>query len=351
MADGKVTKSEKSYIVTDGEKRGPLTMSRVKFHPSGRHVLAACADRRLAFWDLAGEPVKEKNREGVPGKLVCPHELGWVRGFDVHPSGETIVTGGSDRRLRLWKWDGNGPAESPASDVAAHDGWVEGVAFSLDAARIASVGADRQLKLWDVDRLAPIKAVPAHSGIPRDLAFSRDGKWIVTGGEDGVAIVWNATTLEEVRRIDTGQTSDQQGQHPSLGGIIRLALSHDDRWLVLACARLSHVYELATGMAIGEFKQFGADVAAGNKSPLLAVGSSNNMTLQTYDPSQFKPQSAEWKKNSNGKPSPPTLPPFPGREIAPIKRSDFACGVAFSSDDRRLATGSANGSVEVWNVG
>jgi WD40 repeat protein len=104
-------------------------------------------------------------------------------------------------------------------------------------------------------------------------------------------------------------------------------------------------------MAIGEFKQFGADVAAGNKSPLLAVGSSNNMTLQTYDPSQFKPQSAEWKKNSNGKPSPPTLPPFPGREIAPIKRSDFACGVAFSSDDRRLATDSANGSVEVWNVG
>jgi WD40 repeat protein len=118
----------------------------------------------------------------------------------------------------------------------------------------------------------------------------------------------------------------------------------------LAFGRLSHVYELATGMAIGEFKQFGADVAAGNKSPLLAVGSSNNMTLQTYDSDQFKPQSAEWKKNPNGKLSPPALPPFPGREIAPIKRSDFAFGAAFSSDDSRLATGSASGSVEAWNV-
>lgn len=350
MADVTVTKSEKSYFVTDGEKRGPLTMSRVKFHPAGRHLLAACADRRLAIWNLDGEPVKEKNLEGVPGKLVCPHDLGWIRGFDVHPRGESIVTCGSDRRVRSWNWDGEGPAESPTGDVAAHDGWVEAIAFSPDGTQVASIGADRKLKLWDAARLTPIQAVSAHSGIPRDLAFSRDGKWIVTGGEEGVAIVWNAATLEEVRRIDTGQTSDQQGQHPSLGGIIRLALSHDDRWLAVACARLSYVYELATGLAIGELKQFGADVAAGNASPLLAVGSSNKMTLQIYDPAQFTPQSAEWKKSPDGKRTPPTWPPFPGREIAPIKRSDFAFGVAFSSDDKRLATGSANGSVEVWHV-
>lgn len=350
MPEFKVTKSEKRYIVSDGEKRGPLTMSRVKFHADGRHLLAACADRRLALWDLNAEPVKEKKAEGVPGKLVCAHEAGWVRGFDVHPRGESIVTGGSDRHLKLWKWENDLPADSPVSDITAHDGWVEGVAFSPDGARVASVGADLKLKLWDAARLAPLKAVSAHSGIPRDVVFSRDGKLIVTGGEDGVAIVWNAETLEEVRRIDTGLTSDQQGQHPSLSGITRLALSHDDRWLVLACSRASQVYEVATGMAVGELKQFGSDAAAAHSAPLFAVGSSNNMTLQTYDAAQFKLQSVEAKKGSNGRISPPGLPPFPGKEVAPIKRSDFAFGVAFSPDDKLLAAGLASGTVEIWNV-
>lgn len=350
MADSEVGRRERTYLIADGEKRGPLTISRVKYHPTARRLTAACADRRLALWDLDGEPVKERNREGVPGRLVCPHERGWIRGFDLHPSGESIVTAGSDRRLRLWRWSDDGPGDSPAADVAAHDGWVESAAFSPDGARVASVGTDRRLKLWDARSLAPIASTPAHSGFPRDVLFSRNGRWIVTAGEDGLAIVWDAQTLEEVRRIDAGHVSDQQGQHPALSGVLRAALTHDDRWLLLACGRTTQVYELETGLAIGGFLQFGGDATAGRCGSVLAIGSSNATVVQTYDPAEFQPRAVERPKSGDDKRSAPALPPFPGRQIAQIKRPDFSLGLAFSPDDRRLATGSADGAVEVWHV-
>ena len=39
MADLKATKGDKTYAVDDGEKRGPLTLARLRLHPTVRAML------------------------------------------------------------------------------------------------------------------------------------------------------------------------------------------------------------------------------------------------------------------------------------------------------------------------
>ena len=66
MASTKLTRL-KTYHVDDGAKRGPMTISQVRFHPAARVLLAACADRRLALWNLDAKETTTKNLTAVPG--------------------------------------------------------------------------------------------------------------------------------------------------------------------------------------------------------------------------------------------------------------------------------------------
>ena len=60
----KLTKTDKTYFVDDGAKRGPMTMFRVRFHPTVPKLLALCVDRRVAVWDLNGQPEEIKKKKG-----------------------------------------------------------------------------------------------------------------------------------------------------------------------------------------------------------------------------------------------------------------------------------------------
>ena len=345
----KLVQTKKSYYVDDGQKRGPLTMFRLRHHPDGKHLFGQCVDRRLALWNLEAETVKVKKGEYVVGSLVCPHAAGWIRGFDVHPAGDSIVTGGSDRQLRLWKWEGDRPSEEPSAVSAAHAGWIEAVAFSPDGTRLATVGADKQLKLWDAGKLSLVAAAPAHLGYPRDLAWTPDGSRIVTGGEDGQLLVWNPEGLQPVAAITFGQVNDQQGQNPPLSGVYRLTISRDGRWLAAAGAKQTALFELATGQGVAFVKEAGVDVAFHPQHDLLAVGE-GQLHVWRYDADKFSPQPLSGEKEKDGKPKSLSLPSLSGREIANLKRGDYGQGIRFLADGRRLAVAKADGVVDLWEL-
>ena len=135
-------------------------------------LLAACADRRIAVWDLDGKETTVKNLTAVPGRLACPHDAGWVRCLNVSPDGKWLATGGSDRRLKLWAFAGGKPADKPTHDTEAHAGWVEGLAFSPDGKFLVTGGADLAVKVWNAADLTP---VPPPLAVRNDQAAVGDG--------------------------------------------------------------------------------------------------------------------------------------------------------------------------------
>lgn len=341
MPPTKLTKW-KTYHIDDGAKRGPMTMSQVRFHPTERVLLAACADRRIAVWSLDDKEATTKNLTAVPGKFACPHDSGWVRCLDVSPDGKWIVTGGSDRRLKLWPFADGKPADKPTHDIEAHTGWVEAVAFSPDGKFLLTGGADMAVKVWNTTGLTPVKTLTGHVGFLRDVAWLPDGSMFVTGAEDGKLLVWDAKTHALVRTITFGGANDQFGQNPGLSGVHRLHISRDGKWLAAAGGKTLTVFDIATGTPVAEDKS-DAQICFSPTDDILVAGS-NVAKVATYETAKFQPA----KPDKSGKLG--SAGPLPGKELAQIKLGDFSLGVRFSANGKLLGLGRADGKVEVWEV-
>lgn len=341
MPPTKLTKL-KTLHVDDGAKRGPLTMSQVRFHPTERVLFAACADRRVAVWNLADKETTVKTVTAVPGALACPHAAGWVRCLDVSPNGKWLATGGSDRRLKLWALDGGKPADKPARDIEAHAGWVETVAFSPDGALVVTGGADNAVKVWKAADLTLVKALTGHTNFVRDAAWLPDGSAFVTGAEDGKVLVWEAKTLALACTIAFGGANEQFGQNPALSGVHRLHVSRDGKLIAAAGGKALAVFDRASGAPLAEDKS-DAQVCFAPNADVLAAGS-NSVKVVAYEASKFVPAKAD-KNGRLGSPG-----PLAGKELAQIKLGDFSLGMRFSADGKLLGLGRADGKVEVWEV-
>jgi len=332
----------KTYHIDDGAKRGPMTMSQVRLHPTERVLLAACADRRIAVWNLDDKEATVRNLAAVPGKFACPHDAGWVRCLDVSPDGRWVVTGGSDRRLKLWPFADGRPADKPTHDIEAHAGWVEAVAFSPDGKYLVTGGADLAVKVWNAADLTPVTTLTGHTGLVRDAAWLPDGSALVSGAEDGRILVWDAKTFALVRTITYGGANEQFGQNPALSGVHRLHVSRDGNLIAAAGGKLTIVFDLAAGTPLAQ-ADLDAQACFSPAADLLAAGS-NNVKVIAYDAAKFAPAKAD-KNGRLGNPG-----AIPGKELAQIKLGDFSLGMRFSADGKLLGLGRTDGKVEVWEV-
>jgi len=106
------------------------------------------------------------------------------------PDGSRIVSGSSDKTLRIWDAQTGAPLGEP---LTGHKGNVLSVAYSPDGRRIVSGSSDRTLRVWDVQTGVQIgEPLTGHEGDVRSVAFSPDGRRIVSGSSDNTLRLWNA---------------------------------------------------------------------------------------------------------------------------------------------------------------
>ncbi|XP_072396788.1 WD repeat, SAM and U-box domain-containing protein 1-like [Diabrotica undecimpunctata] len=143
----------------------------------------------------------------------------------VSPS--TIVTGSSDKTVRVWDWKvGSGYEERSSSPLRAHKYQVTCVRVSPQGSLLASSSVDGTAIIWSMHNCVKLYTITQVNGDAiRVCRFSPDSTILITAGDNGAVCVWDLIHRSLIKTI-----FDHQGTTQSL------AFTPDSYYLVSACS-------------------------------------------------------------------------------------------------------------------
>jgi WD40 repeat protein/predicted KAP-like P-loop ATPase len=237
--------------------------------PQGRkRVAVGLKDGTIEIWNLLTE-TKLLSQQGHKSPV-------WSVAFN--HDGSMLVSGGSDRKVRLW--DVTSETAITAIDRPSwfHGNYVKSVAFNHDGSMVVSGGDDTRVKLWNVTTGQAIDR-PSwfHEDFVKSVAFSPDGGKVVSGGRDNKVRLWD---------VETGEAIGQ----PFLGheNYIRSVAFSPDGSMIISSSweRKVRLWDVKTGKAIGQpFLGDADDVRSVAFSPdgSMIVSGSNDNTVRLWD--------------------------------------------------------------------
>jgi WD40 repeat protein len=220
----------------------PNLVDAVAFNPAGTQLATGCHDGKLRLFDVAkGAVIKEINAHVAPAPMgpspiYC---VAWT------PDGKQVVSGSLDHSMKLWDAaSGNLVREfkgyKEKDFEKGHRDGVFCVAFSPDGKTLVSGSSDRSVKLWNVAdgtvtrefvnpnvKAGPAPAPPlAHPGWVYGVRFVQDGKYVISLGgapmNKGFLGVWNVADGKMLL-----------GEELPLGSFFALAVSPDGKSLAV----------------------------------------------------------------------------------------------------------------------
>lgn len=156
----------------------------------GRTLVAAGADGRIRFWDVAAGEVRRT--------LTGHTNAVYVAVFS--PDEKLLASSSRDLSARIW----DVAAGRELHRLTGYKCSVKFVAFSPDGKMLAAVGNDGVLKLYEVKTGRELKSL-VHSDAPDvdvsvyTVVFSRDGRSMYAGNGDGTISQWETATGRETK--------------------------------------------------------------------------------------------------------------------------------------------------------
>ncbi len=260
-----------------------------------------------------GQPTEQK-LELPPGvkllRTLKGHENA-VLSIAFDPSGETLASGGRDKRVKLWDVSSG----KLLGTLKGHGGIVYSVVFSPKGSVLASGGGDSIIKLWEVSSGYFIRPLKGHRSPIASVAINPTGGMIASSGFDHVVKLWERgslpRTLEGHNSAVRSVTFDPTGRVLASGG--------DDRTVKLwdvSSGKLLHTLEGHESIVYS---------VAFNPTGLTLASGSGDKTVKL------------WRADS-GK----LLRTLEGH----IGQVD---AVVFSTDGRLLASKSRDGTLRLWS--
>jgi len=315
----------------------------VAFSPDGSLLASGSVDRSVRLWDVA---------TGAERARLSGH-ASTVRGLSFSPDGQRLVTGSSDGTLR--EWDVNAIlARRERFELGAA---VYDLAISPDGATLAAGLDDGRVVLLDSDDGAVLQTLGGDAGWIAATDFTADGALVLGAGESSLR-VWRVATGELVSTCTGGQK-----------GCDGAAFSPDGtRFVAGARDRTARVYDVETGDQIASFEHprevgavafapSGSEVATGcrdGRVRVFALGSSAprlEFAAAKLPISRllYSPDGTRLVTAGDG-----GLDLWSAVDGKPLGRLDGhdagVRGLAFHPDGRRLATGSADETLIVWDL-
>ena len=163
----------------------------------------------------------------------------------------------------------------PLLHVIQHPSWVYSVAFSPDGGRLAS-GSDEIVRVWNTATGELEDQLEGHTKLVCSVAFSHNGDFIVSGSGDKTVRIWNAATCD-TRYMLTGHTS----------GVTSVTISRNDEFVVSGSYDGTvRIWDTATSGLLRELKghvDMVNSVAVSIDCQHIASGSGDEVWIWTKD--------------------------------------------------------------------
>ncbi|WZO96507.1 c-type cytochrome domain-containing protein [Isosphaeraceae bacterium EP7] len=286
----------------------PVAIAALAFRPDGRALLAS-GYHEVNTWDVADGRLGPRLR-GF-GERV--HDIA------VSPDGKLVAVasgdpgqGGSARILRFVE----GTIDEGRSLVETADG-VFAIAFSPDSRLVAAAGADRTVRIWEAETSKLVRTIEDHADWILDLAFSPDGKRIATASRDKTSKVFDVAGGETVATFP--------GHAETVSAV---AYSPDGKFI-------------ATGGDDNQVRLWNPDNDAKQAGSLTGFGGGVFRIAYTADGRDLVATSADGivRVFRDG-----------ARRLELKGHTDWVYALAISPDGARLASGSWDGTVLVWDL-
>lgn len=289
--------------------------------PDGTRVATTGSDKLVRRWDPdAGKQVGDP----LPG----------VNGVDFSPDGRTLAVGSpsDDENVRLYN-AGNGTL---VRTLRGSTGPTTRVAFSPRGDKVAAGNAHGEVSLWDAATGALLHTFAGADGIAFAVAFSPTQPLLATSGEGGRLRIWNTDTYALIHEINSSEVlldpADEgtveslafSSDGAQLAGTIKhnIGLWSTDTWAPVSLYDKPDVVPHVVDRALAVASQWDA---FGDNVPMASSGSDGTVHLwgRSYVATDLYDR------------------PLPGQ-------SGAVQALAMSKDGRRLAAGSADGSLRIW---
>lgn len=297
------------------------TVTAVRFSPDDSLLITSSVDSTIWIWKRkTGEVVRTiKQPEGVTY-------------LDVSKDGNYVVTGSYDSKVRIWRISDGALMKA----YQGHTGTVWTVAFSNDGKYIASSGDDKIVRIRSTETSKQLHALPGHKLIVWSVKFSPDGTRLASCSFDHSVKLWNVADGRLLRDNNehTQATVDIAFSHN--GGL--LASTSDDKTIRFWNTRDG---SLIKTMEVREHVQA---VAFSPDDKYLITGGRDKVMIGEFLQEIFG--NTEFNKGVSAR-----LWDVATGELLQTfaHHSNDVNDVAYSHDGQRIATASADNTVDVWH--
>jgi WD40 repeat protein len=258
-----------------------------------------------------------------------------------------LATAGCDHRVRLW-WPGN---HQPERVLDGHQADVYQVTWSADGQRLASAGEDGTIKVWDGGTGQELHTLSGHSGAVYSVAWSPDGRRLASGGADKSVMLWDAVTGQQLEKLTGHEEAVEQVRWSPDGE--RLASAERSRSgsfdpvkpnVRRPCFGSIKVWDARMGKEVGPWR--GPDGAIRPEGPF--AWSPDGKWLATARPFEINDVGGVKLGTSAG--ATVLLWDAGGSRMRSLTRGHPIFALDYSPDGKRIATGSLDGTITLWDV-
>ena len=284
--------------------RVSVPVMALTFSPDG-NFLATSGYREVLLWNPAdGQLVRR-----IKNLAERPHDIE----FSADGSLLAVAAGtpGQMGEVKLF----NVADGALVADLFTTDDEVFSVAFSPDGTRLAAACADRSVRLFDVATRQQQKLIEDHADWVMDVAWSPDGKKIATASRDKTSKVFDSTTGESQATFN-GHAQPVFGVGFLPDGASVATSGRDNRIRVWTIADSKQVREIALGGEVFRITMQADGTAFSGSADKFAR--QHNLT-NGAQVKQFGPH------------------------------EDWVYAASFHAPTKRVASGSHDGQVRIWN--